>query len=118
MDEKFILDACCGGRCFWFSKQHPNAIYIDNRVAELGHCIYRTSHSVKPDIVMDNRKMTFQDKSFKLIVFDPPHLVCGKNSWLRKKYGGIDKKTWREDLKNGFEECWRVLEDYGILIFK
>jgi len=27
-------------------------------------------------------------------------------------------ETWQDDLKKGFSECWRVLEDYGTLIFK
>lgn len=26
--------------------------------------------------------------------------------------------TWQEDLKAGFDECMRVLTDYGTLIFK
>ena len=34
---KFILDACCGGRMMWTNKNHPNAIYIDNREVEAGH---------------------------------------------------------------------------------
>lgn len=28
--EKFILDACCGSRMFWFNKAHPNAVYMDD----------------------------------------------------------------------------------------
>lgn len=118
MSDKFILDACCGGKCFWFNKNHPNTLYIDNRIAEHGHCPHRASHSVKPDIVMDNTAMTFKDKTFKLVVFDPPHMVCGKTGWQWAKYGAINKETWAEDLKKGFDECWRVLEDFGVLVFK
>ncbi|NBJ75120.1 SAM-dependent methyltransferase, partial [Neglecta sp. X4] len=25
-----ILDACCGGRMFWFDKQNPFVTYMDN----------------------------------------------------------------------------------------
>ena len=32
--------------------------------------------------------------------------------------GGYCRETWQSDLKRGFKECWRVLEDYGTLIFK
>lgn len=32
MKNKFILDACCGPKCFWYNKNHPNTIYIDKRV--------------------------------------------------------------------------------------
>jgi hypothetical protein len=34
MKDKFILDACCGCRMFWFNKKHPNAIFIDRRERE------------------------------------------------------------------------------------
>lgn len=34
MKEKLILDACCGGRMFWFNKKHPNALYVDQRKFE------------------------------------------------------------------------------------
>lgn len=119
--DKFILDACCGGRMFWVNKKHPNAIYIDLRKEEkgfVGHERART-FEINPDIIMDFRKLEFPDKSFKAVFFDPPHLKrCGKNSVLGKKFGILNAETWESDLKKGFEECWRVLEDYGMLIFK
>jgi hypothetical protein len=37
---------------------------------------------------------------------------------MRKKYGVLDKETWRDDLTKGFAECFRVLKDEGTLIFK
>ena len=119
MKDKFILDACCGGRCFWFNKNHPNTLYIDNRIRECGHDPHRPSHSIKPDKVMDFRNLTFENNSFKMVVWDPPHLI-GKEDSCRiiKKYGCLNKETWPLDLKKGFDECWRVLEDYGVLIFK
>lgn len=116
-DEKLILDACCGSRMFWFNKQHPNAIYMDNREVETELCDGRKLE-VKPDIVGDFRNMPFADNSFKLVVFDPPHLnKLGKNSWMAKKYGTL-LPTWEQDIKEGFAECMRVLEPNGVLIFK
>ena len=117
--DKFILDACCGGRCFWWNKHHANTIYIDNRKRDKGHCDDRFNHCIKPDIIMDFRKLNFPDKSFKLVVFDPPHLI-GKPDGCRmtKTYGVLNKETWQDDIKRGFNECWRVLDDYGVLIFK
>lgn len=104
---------------FWFDKNHPNAIYIDNRTAPKGHVIGNPGHEVNPDFIMDFRKMDFPDKSFKLVVFDPPHFSFnGEGGYIGKKYGTLNKITWREDLKAGFNECWRVLEDFGVLIFK
>lgn len=119
MEDKFILDAACGGRHFWFNKQHPNTLYIDNRVAEKGHNKHRPQHEVKPDIIMDFRALDFEDKSFKLVVWDPPHRKdLSERSIIRTQYGSLSSITWQGDLKCGFKECFRVLDDYGVLIFK
>jgi phage terminase large subunit-like protein len=118
---KAILDACCGGRMSWFDKQNPHTVYIDNRRAEKGHIGmgYNPNHTVQPDVIMDFRQMTFADRSFKLVVFDPPHMTRLKETSItRKKYGVLNPETWQNDLHRGFNECWRVLEDYGVLIFK
>lgn len=119
MAEKPILDACCGGRYFHFDKNNPLVLYMDNRIAPKGHSKWRKNHEVKPDIVADFRKMPFRDKSFKLIVFDPPHLTnAGPNGDMGKRYGRLSKATWKDDIGNGFKECWRVLDDYGVLVLK
>jgi len=119
MKDKFILDACCGGRWFWFNKNHPNTLYIDNRKCEKGHDNYRKNHSVEPDMIEDFRNMPFDNQSFKLVVFDPPHMkTLGENSKFKRYYGKLNKDTWKEDLFKGFNECIRVLENYGVLIFK
>lgn len=123
VSEKYILDACCGGRMFWFNKEHPNTVYVDIRRAERGHIQngWNPNHCVQPDIVSDFKEMPFPDKSFRLVVFDPPHLIRetpSEQSVIYKKYGCLSHATWRTDLREGFIECWRVLADYGILIFK
>ena len=62
--------------------------------------------------------MPFNDGQFKLVVFDPPHLIkAGKQSWLALKYGKL-QEDWREDIRKGFAECFRVLSNDGVLIFK
>jgi len=115
---KPILDACCGSRMFWFDKQNENVVFMDNRTLEDTLCDGR-SLEVKPDVVADFRNMPFEDKSFRLVVYDPPHLInAGESSWLAKKYGKLNTDTWRQDIKQGFKECMRVLEDNGVLIFK
>ena len=114
---KKVLDACCGSRMFWFDRQNEDTIYMDKRELEDTLCDGR-SLEVKPDIVGDFRDMPFADGAFKLVVFDPPHLVhAGENSWLAKKYGRLET-NWCDDLRRGFSECFRVLENYGILVFK
>ena len=117
--DKFILDACCGGRMFWFNKNHPAALYCDIRKEETGFIKNRPNFEINPDIIMDFRKLDFPDNSFKLIVFDPPHIkLRGYKSWAAQKYGSLNNETWAADLKKGFDECWRVLEEKGVLIFK
>jgi hypothetical protein len=115
--DKLILDACCGSRMFWFDKNNPLAVFADIRSETHILCDGRELH-IKPDVCMDFRSLQFADKAFKLVVFDPPHLRrVGQTSWLAKKYGSLTD-TWKQDLKQGFSECMRVLQDHGILIFK
>lgn len=112
-----ILDACCGSRMFWFNRQHKDAIYMDKRELSTILCDGRKLE-VKPDIIADFRNIPFEDESFYMVVFDPPHLVkIGENSWMAKKYGKLDS-TWKDDLAQGFRECMRVLKPNGTLIFK
>lgn len=107
--DKYILDACCGSRMFWFDKSNKNTVFMDNRTLEDTLCDGRTL-SVNPDVIGDFRNIPFDDNTFKLVVFDPPHLIhAGENSWLAKKYGVLDINTWKKDLKQGFQECMRVL---------
>ena len=114
---KPILDACCGSRMFWFDKQNENVLFMDNRVLHDTLCDGRKL-DIKPDFVGDFRNMQFEDNSFYMVVFDPPHLVkAGENSWLAKKYGVLSD-NWKEDIKKGFSECMRVLKPNGTLIFK
>lgn len=37
---------------------------------------------------------------------------------MLKKYGTLDKQTWPQDIRQGFNECMRVLKPNGTLIFK
>jgi len=114
---KRIIDVCCGSRMFWFNRKHGNVVFMDKRELDTTLCDGRKLE-VKPDVIGDFRAIPFPDKSFKLVVFDPPHLVnAGDNSWLAKKYGKLES-NWENDLKQGFAECFRVLEENGILIFK
>lgn len=114
---KRILDACCGSRMFYFDKKNLDVIYADNRELETTLCDGRTL-LIKPDVQMDFRDMPYEDNTFKVVVFDPPHLKnAGTGSWLAKKYGTLPKE-WTEYLRQGFSECMRVLEPDGLLIFK
>jgi ubiquinone/menaquinone biosynthesis C-methylase UbiE len=115
--EKVILDACCGSRMFWFDKQNPHALFADVRDESHILCDGRKLE-IHPDIISDFTNMPFSNESFKLVVLDPPHLLrVGENSWLAKKYGRLPE-NWRCVIRKAVDECFRVLEDYGVLIFK
>ena len=117
-----VLDVCCSGRMFWFYKKNPNVLYCDKRVVEkcsVGKGRHARDFECQPDSIMDFRKLKFGDKSFKMVVFDPPHLKkAGPKRYMGKKYGLLDPKNWQEDIRAGFKECFRVLEEDGVLIFK
>lgn len=114
---KPVLDACCGSRMFWFDKSNQMALFCDQRNESHKLCDGRTLN-IHPDMKADFTDLPFDDSSFHLVVFDPPHLVrAGKKSWLALKYGVLGK-SWQEDIAAGFAECFRVLKDNGTLIFK
>lgn len=118
-----ILDACCGGRMWWWEKDHELALYMDRREDPPGSCSHRPNWSCEPDIIGDFRQMPLADDSFQLVLFDPPHLVREDPSAVLRgkiglRYGCLAKETEQDDLRQGFAECWRVLAPGGTLIFK
>jgi len=114
---KRILDATCGSRMIWFDKENPDVVYMDNRQLSITLCDGRVLN-INPDVIADFRAMPYPDNSFYLVVFDPPHLrYAGNESWLAKKYG-ILSDDWKNDIRQGFIECMRVLKPNGTLIFK
>lgn len=118
MNRKPILDACCGSKMFWFDKENPNVLFQDIRSEEHILCDGRKLE-IRPDVIADFRQMPYEDGTFKLVIFDPPHLDnANETSYMAKKYGTLRKQDWKSDLKKGFDECMRVLEPNGILIFK
>nr|DAN38300.1 MAG TPA: RRNA methyltransferase AviRa [Caudoviricetes sp.] len=120
-DKALILDACCGGKMFYFDKNDERVLFQDIRSLETTLCDGR-HFEIKPDIQADFTNMPYPDESFSMVVFDPPHLKYTGSSkelkgWQMTKYGhlGCD---WKEILSAGFKECFRVLKRDGFLIFK
>lgn len=102
---------------FWFDKTNPDVLFADIRTESHVLCDGRPLE-IKPDVQIDFTDMPFDDDTFKMVVFDPPHLnKLGNNTWMAQKYGVL-LPTWETDLKAGFDECMRVLKPDGTLIFK
>jgi len=121
--NKPVLDACCGSRMFWFDREDERAIFGDIRrethiLADVSSAGGSRLLIIDPDQQVDFRKLPFDDATFHLVVFDPPHLIRnGKSGWLAKKYGKLGD-DWRDDIRAGFSECFRVLKPFGTMIFK
>lgn len=120
--EKKILDVTCGSRTIWFDKNNPAALYCDRRyedhVKQFGTTGSERHLQIHPDITCDFTDLPFEDSTFFLVVFDPPHILnLRENAWYRKAYGTLDD-NWPLMLHDGFRECMRVLKPDGVLIFK
>ena len=101
-----ILDVTAGPRGIWFNKHDPLATYCDIRP------------EVKPDRVCDVRSLPFGDKSYDLVVFDPPHCNFSEKAEMAKTYGHHTIQDIRLIITKGSSEIARVLKDTGFLLFK
>ena len=124
LDLPPVLDACCGPRMMWFDKGDSRALFIDKRreshSIDIGTpgTIGRAPIVVDPDLIADFSALPFQDESFHMVVFDPPHIERDEaKGLLTRKYGHL-RGDWRYMLHVGFAECFRVLKPHGTLIFK
>lgn len=73
---------------------------------------------IAPDLIADFTALPFPDETFALVCFDPPHFERnGAKSWVGLKYGTLSG-DWRDMLRKGFAECFRVLKTDGVLVFK
>jgi ubiquinone/menaquinone biosynthesis C-methylase UbiE len=131
---KPILDACCGGKMFYFDKNDERVLFQDIRKVSTHLCDGRL-FEVNPDVQADFTNMPYDNNTFSMVVFDPPHLLrnVGKSK-MADMYGSLNEKAlptgyqhikygtlysdWRDMLSKGFKECFRVLKSGGFLIFK
>lgn len=100
--EKTILDMCCGSRMFYFDKHDPNVLFTDIREYHDTLCDGRKL-DVQPDMIADCTALPFEDETFNMVVFDPPHL---------------QKVDWQAFINDSIHEGMRVLKTGGTLIFK
>jgi len=132
VQERLILDATSAFRMMWFDKNNKFTVYMDKRddtqikkdldqfALNRGRALMKRWLPKNPTFQGDFRKTIFPDKSFKLIVWDPPHLK-GKGSRKHQQglcFGVLQAETWQSDFSKGFAELWRLLEIGGVLIFK
>lgn len=123
--DKPILDACCGGKMFYFDKNDPRVLFQDIRCFEtkLKDRGKLRPFAISPDVQADFTSMPYADNTFRMVVFDPPHLKYTglkkeAENWQMVKYGWPPAHGWQDILRKGFAECFRVLSPGGFLIFK
>lgn len=108
--QKPIIDVCCGSKMFWFDKDNPNVEFCDIRTVEKHEFYPNRYFECNPNTVCDFTALPFEDGSYKLVIFDPPHLTrAGERSWLALKYGRLTG-NWQEMIKKGFSECFGCLK--------
>jgi len=132
-----ILEATAGGRSYWHDKEHPETVFMDMRVERDGDFVVRgydqdnpnikkekqSDYTVFPDLQADYRNLPFADRTFDLVVFDPPHLVTSDgmeklSGIMKRKYGCLHAETWPRDIHDAFVELFRVMADHATLTFK
>lgn len=121
-----ILDACCGA-LMMYHRMHKNLgdqfIYIDIR--KMPEHKYRnwnrsgyTIKEIKPMILADMKHLPFRDNIFDAIIFDPPHLDTGLQSFMAEKYGSWGMVDTVRHLRAVNTEFPRVLRHGGLLLLK
>lgn len=94
-EKKRIIDVCCGSKMFWFDKNNPDVEFCDIRTLERTEYYPGRYIEINPDTVCDFTNLPFDDNSFHLAVFDPPHLEwAGDKSIMATKYGKLTG-DWR-----------------------
>lgn len=102
-----ILDLSAGRRAVWFTKDHPLCTYLDKR------------EEVKPTVVCNTNEIpTTVGTGFNLVVWDPPHMNCGPNSAMSKRYGYHPTEEIIKLLKLTSREAHRVSAPNALMAFK
>jgi SAM-dependent methyltransferase len=109
---------------FWFNPSDERTLFIDKRIARIPidrgtpGTIGRKPIVVRPDLKADFSNLPLKTGSFNLVVFDPPHMDRSHpKSIMSARYGFLEG-DWKDEIKKGFKECFRVLKPGGTLIFK
>lgn len=102
-----ILDLSAGNRAIWFNKNHPLATYLDKR------------SEVNPTIVCDTRNIPESVGSgYDLVVWDPPHMNCGRNSNMSKVYGYHTTAEILDTIEKTSVDVLRVTKDNALMALK
>lgn len=102
-----ILDLSAGKRAIWYNKNNPLAVFIDKR-AEVNPTVVANSTAL-PESIGDG---------FDLVVFDPPHMNCGPNSDMSRRYGYHTTKEIFQTIEGTAKEAHRVTKPGALMALK
>jgi hypothetical protein len=103
-DAETALDSTGGDGGFWDGSQPVDvtALYVDPRRSD--------------GAVGDFRQLEYDDESFDVVLFDPPHLEDGgTRSIMAEKFGTYSSDDLPDVIRTGTCEAWRVAR-LGIVV--
>jgi len=96
-DAITALDATYGSGNFWDGSAHVQVTAHDSDPTRA------------PDGVADFRALPYDNESFDVVLFDPPHLAdAGEQSLMRERFGTYDQDELTLAMRKGAVEAWRV----------
>ena len=91
---------------FYFDKNDPRVLFQDIRSFKDKDIYKGRTFSVEPDVIADFTSMPYPDNTFRMVVFDPPHLKYTSEKetkgWQMEKYGWLPRGQWKEIMTKGF----------------
>jgi len=119
-----ILDATAGSKMMWYEKNHPLVTYLDSRKGKISYQYpnspKKVTIKINPDVVADwTKTIPFDDGEFDVVLFDPPHIIQSSNKGIMAmKFTVLSPDDWKQTLKKGIDELFRVLKPNGMFILK
>ena len=102
-----ILDLTAGNRAVWYNKNHPLCTYLDRR------------SEVNPTVVCDTREIPESVGSgFGLVVWDPPHVNCGANSFMSQRYGHHTTADILDTIEKTGISVYKITKPHALMAFK
>lgn len=102
-DAETAFDSTGGDGGFWDGSEpvQVTALYVDPQ---------------RSDGVADFRQLDYDDESFDVVLFDPPHIADGgADSIMAEKFGTYADEDLEHVVRDGVREAWRVAR-LGIIV--
>jgi hypothetical protein len=106
--------------CFPQAKDALDVTYGSGNFWNGERSVEVTAHDLDPARAlhgeMDFRDLKYGDKSFDVVLFDPPHMAdTGEDSILGERFGSYSNDELKDVVQQGAREAWRV-SNLGVVI--